>query len=262
MNNCRNIANDLSAFIDNELMPVRQTEVLAHVDACPQCRERVAELRRQAAGIAVLPAAQPPPQFLADVRRKLRQSEPSWVDTLFRPVWWKVPLEAMAAILIVAGIVALLQPAAPARVEHAKVGEPNQVPPRTARILADEQTKDVAQKVELKPLTLDPAGQDLGTVGGKPNEPVLASDGRPELPETMRIRGDSVVAVRLRVETLAKQLDGRVESGRPTNEFLVYLPQSRVAAFRSQVTGSRKTVSYAAPSQADPVVGVKVIVEP
>src|SRR5262245_1172030 len=111
MSDCPKFEADLSALIDNELPAARQAEVLAHVEQCPQCEARMAELRRQATGIAALPAVSPAPQFLADVRRKLRQPETSWADVLFRPVWWKVPLEAMAVIVVVAGVFMLARPA-------------------------------------------------------------------------------------------------------------------------------------------------------
>lgn len=269
MSDCRNIENDLSALIDGELPGGRQAEVIEHVDRCPQCSQRVAELQKLVTGIAALPAAPLPPQFLADVRRKLRQEKSSWVDRLFRPVWWKVPLEACAAVLIVAGVMAWLRPT------------PSQPP-----VLAKAETTGMRAKILLSDALdkSDGAREEkradrtevLREAAAAPAAPVVmqpqvaaASVGEPpKLPEALVVRGDSVVAVRLRVENLAKQLDGRVAPGVPTNTFLVYLPQSQVAAFRSQIMDARAKGNYAlgAPaekqSSAEPVVGVQVIVEP
>ncbi|MEI6084796.1 MAG: zf-HC2 domain-containing protein [Verrucomicrobiota bacterium] len=263
MSNCRDIEKDLSALIDGELPGERQAEVIEHVDHCPQCSRRVAELQKIVAGITALPAAQPPPQFLADVRRKLRVDKPTWVDTLFRPVWWKLPLEAMAAILVIAGIAILVQPAqrpAPVLAKAESAG-------RSAKILSSEPAEKVSPAAADRMLGVlqEPVSPPAAS---QPQVAMTGGSKLPELPETLVIRGDSVVTVRLRVENLAKELDGRVESGAPTNAFLVYLPQSKVAAFRTQVRGSKAAVSLAvaakevAPAKAEPVVGVKVVVEP
>jgi hypothetical protein len=270
MSECHNIEIDLSALIDGELPGERQAEVIDHVDHCPQCSQRVAELQKLVTGVAALPSAQPPPQFLADVRRKLRQDQPSWMDTLFRPVWWKVPLEAMAAVLVVAGIFAMLQPPRQKPIVVAK-DQPTGV---SAKILASESVdrimdlgrdeKEADRMLERR----EAAPQPSYPVVSQPQVAAAPVGALPEFPEELVIRGDSVVAVRLRVENLAKQFDGRVESVAPTNAFLVYLPQSKVAEFRSQVTSRRSRASNALAkkaeekSEAEPVIGVKIVVEP
>lgn len=258
MSDCRTIQKDLSALIDGELPSDRQAAVNAHVAQCPACAQHVAELRKLGAGLAALPAAEPAPQLLAAVRRKLRADEPTWVDTLFRPVWWKVPLEACAAVLVIAGIYAFVQPAP----QPAPVLAQATTPGRAAKILPLESVDRLeADKLADSASALRTAGA-VPSAAPVPQPPIPAA--LPELPETMVIRGDTVVAVRLRAENLARVLDGRVESAVPTNSFVVFLPRSKVAAFRSQVAG----VSFAAAApvgvrtNAEPVVGVKVVVEP
>ncbi|MCG3148499.1 MAG: hypothetical protein PCFJNLEI_01943 [Verrucomicrobiae bacterium] len=262
MSNCRDIEQDLSALIDGELPGERQAEVIEHVDQCPQCSQRVVELQKLVAGIAALPAAETPPQFLADVRRKLRQPEQSsWVDSLFRPVWWKVPLEAMALVLVVVGVVVFLRPSRPpvavARAERVGV---------TAKILPSTPAEGMAEeKRDSRLAALDSAPAVRHATDGQPAVAALEASGkRPELPESLVIRGDSVVAVRVRMENLAKDLHGRLESAAPSNVFMVYLPATNVAAFRSQATGAKAAVSYAAsrPAATESVVVVEVRVEP
>ena len=101
---CERYADDLSALIDCELPAARHVEVEAHVAGCVDCRRRFEEMQRLVDGVATLPKAQPAPQFLADVRRKIAAGEQprefNWVDVLFRPVWLKLPLEALAALVI------------------------------------------------------------------------------------------------------------------------------------------------------------------
>jgi hypothetical protein len=107
---CPQIQTELSAYVDGELPPSIRAEVEAHIEGCPHCQEHLAELRRLAEGVAALPKPQPAPQFLAAVRRKIAHGETpeqkNWIDLLFRPVWMKVPIEAvaLAAILVVAAV--------------------------------------------------------------------------------------------------------------------------------------------------------------
>jgi hypothetical protein len=79
-------------------------EVEEHVAGCVDCRRRFEEMQRLVDGVATLPKVQPAPQFLADVRRKIAAGEQprefNWVDVLFRPAWLKLPLEALAALVI------------------------------------------------------------------------------------------------------------------------------------------------------------------
>lgn len=105
MKNCQDIQADLSAYVDGELSPSQRTDIETHVASCPGCRQKLAELKRLVAGVAELPKLQPAPRFLAEVRRKIAEGrEPaesnSWRDYLFRPFWLKVPLEAVAVIVI------------------------------------------------------------------------------------------------------------------------------------------------------------------
>ena len=105
MKNCQDIQADLSAYVDGELSPSQRADIEMHVASCPRCQANVAELKKLAAGVAALPKLQPAPRFLAEVRRKIAEGlEPaesiSWQDYLFRPFWLKVPLEAVAVIVI------------------------------------------------------------------------------------------------------------------------------------------------------------------
>ncbi len=111
---CDNFSSDLSALVDGELPPARRAEVEAHVAGCAKCRQRVTELRRLVDGVAALPKVQPESQFLAEVRRKIARGESpkeqTWVDTLFRPAWIKLPLEAMAVAILLVSLNLLIRP--------------------------------------------------------------------------------------------------------------------------------------------------------
>ena len=251
---CRNIEPDLSALIDGELPGERQAEVIEHVDSCPACARRVAELQRLAAGIGALPRLAPPPQFLAGVRRKLRPV-PRWETALFRPVWLKVPLEALAAVAIVFWLIRP-RPSEPVLAATAVPAPRLEI---RARILPEEQppaAPAAAAKVERgdwtgQPVALAKAGAGLG---GN-----LVDALRTEAPAPLIVSGESLVAVRLRVAELAQTLNGQVEAAMPSNTFVVHLPVGKVSEFRSRLA-QKPTPRYAA--AAAPAVEVQVIVEP
>ncbi|MGD1020235.1 MAG: anti-sigma factor [Verrucomicrobiia bacterium] len=104
MNDCDIIQPELSAYMDGELAPHRRELVEAHVATCRRCQEALAELKTLASGVAALPKLQTPPQFLAEVRRKIvRGDNPealTWRDHLFHPFWIKVPLELAALVAV------------------------------------------------------------------------------------------------------------------------------------------------------------------
>ena len=112
--NCPQIQTELSAYVDGELPPSIRAEVEAHIEGCAACRKRLAELRKLVEGVAALPKLQPAPQFLAAVRRKIAHGETpeqkNWIDLLFRPVWVKVPIEAMAVVAILVVATVLITP--------------------------------------------------------------------------------------------------------------------------------------------------------
>jgi Putative zinc-finger len=105
MKQCREIQTELSAYIDNELPMTARATVEQHVQGCSTCRERLADLKQLAIGVMALPKLQPVPGFLADVRGKIegtaKRHPKAWRDYLFRPLWLKVPLEALAVVAIV-----------------------------------------------------------------------------------------------------------------------------------------------------------------
>ena len=248
---CRNIEPDLSALIDGELPAERQADVIEHVDNCPACSRRVAELQRLSAGIGALPKLDSPPQFLAGVRRKLRPAQ-RWENALSRPVWFKVPLEALAAVAIVLWLT---------RPRPVPVLVMNAVPSPSremrARILPEEQTP-AAPVANVKVDRGDAsAGKPFaGGIGIGDSGANLIDALRVEPSMPVVVSGESLVAVRLRVTELAQMLNGQVEATTPSNTFVVRIPAGRVNEFRARLAQKPGTM-YAVPA-----VEVKVIVEP
>ncbi|NQU12183.1 zf-HC2 domain-containing protein [bacterium] len=98
---CNEFQRELSAYLDDEVTPARRVAITAHLASCAACGQRLAGLRELAAAVAAQPRAQPAADLLVGVRERLQRSEHRpWWQTLFRPFWFKVPLEVTAVIAV------------------------------------------------------------------------------------------------------------------------------------------------------------------
>ncbi len=96
---------DLTAYIDGELVPARRAEVEAHLGACAGCRSTEALLRRTVARVAELPAFTPSPATRREVLAKLDALPPTWrerLSGLLRPAAVLVPVAAAAGVAVLA----------------------------------------------------------------------------------------------------------------------------------------------------------------
>ncbi|MCX7885670.1 MAG: anti-sigma factor [Verrucomicrobiae bacterium] len=111
MMSCAEIRKVLSAYLDGELGEPLRGEVDIHLRGCQRCQRHLAQLQRLNAAVAQLRRVEPPPGFVGAVRRRIhgREDERTWVDILFRPVWLKLPLEALGVFALAAGTVFLVQ---------------------------------------------------------------------------------------------------------------------------------------------------------
>lgn len=240
MKTCREIQAELSAYIDNELPSAKRATVAEHVQGCSVCQERLAELKQLTIGVMALPRLQPVPGFLADLRGKLEgasKHQPKvWRDHLFRPLWLKVPLEAMAVIAIV--LIAM-------RVEHSV----------TERVTASHKPALPAAV---------PASSNL-TAGREPRATDKLAPNRlvgSAAPLQTEPAADSVVVyakdfddVQNRVKQLAAAMNGRIVPAppgkAPTHVLLVELPPENLAAFKSRLQTTKLLNAGPQPSLAN-----------
>src|SRR5437868_1763201 len=54
---CKNYREELKAYADGELSPLRRVRLRAHLDGCPDCREELAFMERMAADFRAVEAA-------------------------------------------------------------------------------------------------------------------------------------------------------------------------------------------------------------
>ena len=70
---CEQVRNELSAYLDGELAPPEAAAVRDHVDACPECREVLEELRATIDLVGGLPCCGAPKHLAADVQREIER---------------------------------------------------------------------------------------------------------------------------------------------------------------------------------------------
>ncbi|NMO19486.1 hypothetical protein HPC49_53260 [Pyxidicoccus fallax] len=123
---------DLTAYVDGELPPVRRAEVEAHLGTCGGCHATHALLRDAVARVAELPAFEPSPATRRAVLAKL--------DALPEPWWARLRALLRPAVLVPsAGLVAAVA------VALVVVGSGSEAPPE----LADPAVMELAANLEL-----------------------------------------------------------------------------------------------------------------
>jgi anti-sigma factor RsiW len=97
---CPNYETMLEAYLDGELPPAEVEQLHRHLEACPECRRELAELRRGIelfrAGSLAEPEIALPPGFAERVAAKAVRPRPGRI--------WTKWMAAAAAVLLVAGI--------------------------------------------------------------------------------------------------------------------------------------------------------------
>ncbi len=106
-------AESLSLYLDAALPAVQRRQVADHLDACPDCRQRLDGLRRVVAGLGRLPTAAPPEDLAARVGRQidLRGRRRRWGRLLAggmpRPLVGAPPMHILALVLALGAIIYL-----------------------------------------------------------------------------------------------------------------------------------------------------------
>ena len=91
----------LSEYLDGELPPPARTAFETHLASCPACRQDVASLRTTLATLARLARAEPPANFLDQVRSKIVRRHSGLPFDLSLGVDRKFPFEAVSLVLII-----------------------------------------------------------------------------------------------------------------------------------------------------------------
>jgi len=100
---CSNTRKIIAEFIEGSSPPGQLVQIEEHLRSCEQCRLYAAELKKTIETVQGLDEIEPPADLTAKVMRKIRAEAPpqkSWIERFFFPLHIKLPIEAMATLLI------------------------------------------------------------------------------------------------------------------------------------------------------------------
>lgn len=100
---CSDIRNKLSEHIEGNSPPSQQALIEEHLQSCKQCMLYAAELKKTIKTLKGLDEIEPPAWLTAKVMKKIREEaspRKSWIEKLFYPLHVKLPIEALATLLI------------------------------------------------------------------------------------------------------------------------------------------------------------------
>jgi anti-sigma factor RsiW len=241
---CQGIRSELSAYLDNEIAPAERSAIEKHLDDCPHCQRELEQLKSLTAAVTALPTLEPPARFLAEVRRKIAgESEPrgrTWPDYLFRPYWLKIPLETVAALVIIAIVMSVERPAS----EHQPRYAANEIAgnPTAPELASDDSRARAWQAPRRSAVSATDAQLSLPAPAG----PVAVAQSAPT--EPVRQREPAVVVevhakdfedARSQIQQITIAMGGRFVSP-PDREpnartVMIELPEAEVALFKSRL---------------------------
>lgn len=101
---CRDIREKLSAYADDALSPGEKTTVAEHLKSCGECSAALAEIKKVIEHAGNVEAVEPPSWMTQKIMAKIREEarpEKGILQRLFYPLHIKLPIEAVAVVLVV-----------------------------------------------------------------------------------------------------------------------------------------------------------------
>jgi anti-sigma factor RsiW len=130
---CEETQDRLSAYLEGELEPAERRTLEVHLEECVRCRQELALLQRTVSTLQSLEVIEVPPRLTAAIQADVGAREQfSWrrlASRLFFPLHIKLPLEAMALVLVTLGVVYVYRSAP----ELAQAPRPQAVTERESR---------------------------------------------------------------------------------------------------------------------------------
>ena len=106
---CEEIQGHLSAYLEDEVEPGERRAIEEHLPECVRCRHELELLRRTVSALTSLEEIEVPPRLTASIQAGVEAQGSSWwrdlTSRLFFPLHIKLPLEAVALILVALGAV-------------------------------------------------------------------------------------------------------------------------------------------------------------
>jgi hypothetical protein len=133
---CKDMQKRLSAYLDKAVSSKQKKAIDAHLKQCKRCRRYLVDLQKTIGYVQQLAEVEPPKWLAQRVMAQVRQEaeeQPGIVKRLFFPFHIKLPLEAIALILVAVGAVYIFKGMQP-QVQLARIPtEQKEMAPASAR---------------------------------------------------------------------------------------------------------------------------------
>jgi len=103
MTDCKNFEEMLPAYLEETVSSAERQEIEHHLESCDHCRSVLRDLKKTAELLAGLEEREPPPWFRQQIMARVKEvaeGKKGWLRKLFFPLHIKVPIEALATLII------------------------------------------------------------------------------------------------------------------------------------------------------------------
>lgn len=220
---CEDIEVHLSAYLDGEIESKERETIEGHLLECTRCRHELELLRRTVSGLKSLEEIEVPPRLTALIQAGIEARERSrWRNTisrLFLPLHIKLPLEAMAVVLVALGVVYVYRSApelaqTPRPQIVGEIGTRAKTAQEAAGPHVDRREEAVHKRETGRPDASSPA--------------IALRDA--SLPE-MTLKTEDPSQAASRIAKLVERIGGKVLETRGERQFIVAVPVSSYSAF-------------------------------
>jgi len=130
---CSEVQKRLSAYIEKALSPKQKALIDAHLKGCKQCKRALADLKKAIQYVQGLEEVEPPAWLVQKVMTRVR-SEAEAKRGIFKKILYpfhiKLPLEALALILVAVGAIYIFKAVQPEmRLAQAPIEQKESAPP-------------------------------------------------------------------------------------------------------------------------------------
>ena len=118
---CEEIQQSLSLYVDDGLTPDARVACYRHLEVCPVCRARLAEMRSIRSGLAMLSRPAPPVDLIPSINKALVAAAAAQrarrnttfgdvISAWLQPVMMRYAFSSLASVIIFACVFAALRP--------------------------------------------------------------------------------------------------------------------------------------------------------
>ena len=131
---CGQIQNMIPAYLDGIVSPEEKSLVERHVSSCDPCRQVFEEHQRARDLVKTLEEVEPPPRFAQRIMAQVEEeaAEKGFLKKLFYPLHIKIPIQAVATIVIAVLAIQVYRSVEPPKTVIAPPGLAEPEPPRAA----------------------------------------------------------------------------------------------------------------------------------